>query len=147
MPPLRDRGPDRMRLAAHLRDEICRDYGLPPRPFAADVAELVDGYHWPGNVRELRNCLEQILLLEDDPTIHARHFLLRGRRKPKPVRLGTDSGVIDLDVPQEGLALQTVEDALIDRTLAMCDGNVSRAARMLGVSRDQLRYRLAKRGA
>jgi len=60
---------------------------------------------------------------------------------------GNDGEGIDVDVPEEGLALQAVEDALIDRTLAMCEGNVSRAARMLGVSRDQLRYRLAKRGA
>ncbi|MDB4952658.1 MAG: sigma-54-dependent Fis family transcriptional regulator [Myxococcales bacterium] len=149
MPPLRERGPDRIRLAAHLRDEICRDYGLPPRPFADDVAVLIDGYHWPGNVRELRNCLEQILLLEDDPMIAARHFHLRGRMKrPSNPRLGSSSeGAVELEVPEEGLALQAVEDALIDRTMAMCEGNVSRAARMLGVSRDQLRYRLAKRGA
>jgi DNA-binding NtrC family response regulator len=148
MPALRERGPDRMALAAHLRDDICRDYGLPPRPFADDVQELVDSYHWPGNVRELRNCLEQILLLEDDPTILARHFHLRGRmqRPATPRNRPSDSG-LELDVPEEGLALQAVEDALIDRTLAMCDGNVSRAARMLGVSRDPLRYRLAKRGA
>ena len=89
--------------------------------------------------------------------IEARHFHLRGRaRKPTAAaetakqrmpRLGSENGVDRLDVPEEGLALQAVEDALIDRTLAMCDGNVSRAARMLGVSRDQLRYRLAKRGA
>jgi DNA-binding NtrC family response regulator len=150
MPPLRDRGPDRMRLAAHLRDEICRDYGLAQRPFADDVKDLIESYHWPGNVRELRNSLEQILLLEDDGVIAARHFMLRGRKRSapsKPPRLGTDNGTVELDVPEEGIALQTVEDALIDRTLAMCEGNVSRAARMLGVSRDQLRYRLAKRGA
>jgi two-component system response regulator AtoC len=149
MPPLRDRGPDRMRLAGHLRDEICREYGLSPRPFADDVADLVDDYHWPGNVRELRNCLEQILLLEDEPVIRAKHFLLRGRVKRASTnpRLATDSGIIDLEMPAEGLALQAVEDALIDRTLEKCEGNVSRAARMLGVSRDQLRYRLAKRGA
>ena len=153
MPPLRERGPDRMRLAAHLRDEICREYGLPVRPFADDVADLVDRYQWPGNVRELRNCLEQILLLEDDPVICARHFHLRGRMTPpkrisKPQRaVSGDDSDIEIELPAEGLALQSVEDALIDRTLAMCDGNVSRAARMLGVSRDQLRYRLAKRGA
>jgi DNA-binding NtrC family response regulator len=158
MPPLRDRGPDRMRLAAHLRDEICRDYGLPPRPFADDVADLLEGYQWPGNVRELRNSLEQILLLEDDAVIAARHFHLRGRMMSpgRPKRISGSrravseddlDGDIEIDMPAEGLALQTVADALIDRTLAMCDGNVSRAARMLGVSRDQLRYRLAKRGA
>ena len=88
----------------------------------------------------------------DSPTISARHFLLRGRsRRQTPTklpRLGTDNGgSVEVDVPEEGLALQAVTDALIDRTLAMCEGNVSRAARMLGVSRDQLRYRLAKRGA
>jgi len=147
MPPLRERGPDRMQLAAHLRDEICRDYGLPPRPFAADVSELIESYHWPGNVRELRNSLEQILLLEDDPTIAARHFHLRGRTPRSSGSLAVTPDGVDVDVPAEGLALQAVEDALIDRTLVMCDGNVSRAARMLGVSRDQLRYRLGKRGA
>jgi two-component system, NtrC family, response regulator AtoC len=150
MPPLRERGPDRMRLAAHLRDEICREYGLPNRPFADDVADLVDRYQWPGNVRELRNSLEQILLLEDDPVIAARHFHLRGRMRPQRIsksQVAVTEREIEIDLPAEGMALQSVEDALIDRTLAMCDGNVSRAARMLGVSRDQLRYRLAKRGA
>ncbi|HEY5937323.1 MAG TPA: sigma-54 dependent transcriptional regulator [Kofleriaceae bacterium] len=148
MPPLRERGPDRIELAMYLCDEICRDYGLSPRPFADDVKELIESYHWPGNVRELRNALEQILLLEDDPMIAARHFHLRGRnqRFASP-RLAMTADGVDVDVPAEGLALQAVEDALIDRTLVMCDGNVSRAARMLGVSRDQLRYRLAKRGA
>src|SRR5439155_13673199 len=125
MPPLRERGPDRMRLAAHLRDEICRDYGLAPRPFADDVAELIEGYFWPGNVRELRNCLEQILLLEDELKIAARHFHLRGRMKQRPVtaKLSTsDSGSLKVDVADEGVALQKVEDALIDRTLEVCDG-------------------------
>ena len=152
MPPLRERGPDRMRLAAHLRDEICREYGLPVRPFADDVTDLVERYQWPGNVRELRNSLEQILLLEDDPEIAARHFHLRGRMVPKRVSKPqlavtdpTRANDIEIELPAEGIALQSVEDALIDRTLEMCDGNVSRAARMLGVSRDQLRYRLAKR--
>jgi DNA-binding NtrC family response regulator len=144
MPPLRERGPDRMRLAAHLRDEICREYGLPVRPFADDVGDLVERYQWPGNVRELRNSLEQILLLEDDPTIAARHFHLRGRLVP-PKRISKPQAAVQIDLPEEGIELQSVEDALIDRTLEMCEGNVSRAARMLGVSRDQLRYRLAKR--
>ncbi len=148
MPPLRDRAADRMELAAHLRDEICREYGLPPRPFATDVADLIERYQWPGNVRELRNSLEQILLLEDDPMICARHFHLRGKlRRVSGSRLAVSETGVEVDVPEAGLALQAVEDALIDRTMQMCDGNVSRAARMLGVSRDQLRYRLAKRGA
>jgi len=147
MPPLRERGPDRMRLAAHLRDEICREYGLPPRPFGDDVGELVDAYHWPGNVRELRNALEQIILLEDDPVIAARHFNLKSRAKRvSGTRLAVTPDGLDVDLPSEGIALQAVTDALIDRAMQMCDGNVSRAARMLGVSRDQLRYRLAKRG-
>ncbi|MBA3539285.1 MAG: sigma-54-dependent Fis family transcriptional regulator [Deltaproteobacteria bacterium] len=147
MPPLRERGPDRMELAAHLRDEICRDYGLPARLFADDVDDLIERYQWPGNVRELRNCLEQILLLEDDPIIFARHFHLRGKMKRASAsRLAVTGAGVELEMPADGIALQTVEDALIDRSLEMCDGNVSRAARMLGVSRDQLRYRLAKRG-
>src|SRR2546430_9454115 len=103
-----------------------------------------------GNARERRTCLEQTLLLKDEPQIAARHFHLRGRMKQRAVTAklaGTDSGRVEVEVPDEGMELQKVEDALIDRTLTMCDGNVSRAARMLGVSRDQLRYRLAKRGA
>ena len=141
MPPLRERGADRMRLASHLRNEICREYGLPTREFASDVQQLVETYDWPGNVRELRNRLEQVLLLEESPLIEARHFQMQ----PRPRRRLSTTGELEIDVPEEGLALQAVEDALIDRTLAMCEGNVSRAARMLGVSRDQLRYRLARR--
>jgi DNA-binding NtrC family response regulator len=104
--------------------------------------ELLRRYPWPGNVRELRNMIERILILETGEVIEADDLppeiitYIGSERKP------SFSG----EFPSAGLSLEEVEKELIQKALVMADGNQTRAAELLGISRDTLRYRLQKFG-
>jgi transcriptional regulator with PAS, ATPase and Fis domain len=104
--------------------------------------ELLQAYHWPGNVRELRNVIERAFILHASAEeLRPEHLPpeLRGaapaqRRAEKPAAA----------VPSDGLVLEDVEKKLIREALERASGNQSKAARLLGISRDTLRYRLKK---
>lgn len=141
MPPLRERGDDIVLLAHHFIDGTARRYGLePPRLDEAALGALLH-YDWPGNVRELRHLIERSVLLSG-PRIGVAELGLPHRpavAEPLPAR------------PQAaappGLASMTLDQAeryLIDHALEATGGNVSEAARRLGVTRMALRYRLDK---
>jgi transcriptional regulator with PAS, ATPase and Fis domain len=104
---------------------------------------LMQGYHWPGNVRELRNVIERAFILHAGmDEIRPEHLPAELRRTPVPrpsERGGTPAA-------EQGLALDDVERRLIAEAMERASGNQSKAARLLGVSRDTLRYRLKKHG-
>ena len=132
VPPLRVRGPDILMLARHFLELNARRYRKPGLGFSADAERLLCAHAWPGNVRELRNVIEQAVLLASDRTIGAAE--LRFVAIPVP----DDGGAADGD----DLHLERMERRLIQRALDRTDHNVSAAARLLGISRDTLRYRL-----
>lgn len=137
--PLRERGEDVITLAEALVARVARNYGLPPRPIPPLGRKRLTAYHWPGNVRELANEIERSLVFDDDQLTFSS----------LPV-VPTDSGSAvagawvspDFELPETGFSLDTAIDALIQRALALSGGNVSAAARRLGVTRDYIRYRL-----
>jgi DNA-binding NtrC family response regulator len=163
LPPLRERGDDVSLLSEHyiknfnekLRKRIC---GVAP-----EVAEIFRRYGWPGNVRELRNVIERAMILEDDNLITA-NWLPRGvtpearlaaqpqeaaaARAKAATRKSMDTGDTSLDepfrLPPEGVQLESVEMSLVEQAMKRSGGNQTRAAELLGISRDQLRYRLKK---
>ncbi|AYH44576.1 sigma-54 dependent transcriptional regulator [Azoarcus sp. DN11] len=146
LPPLRERGTDILSLARHfIRLHAARyakhEPGLTP---AADAVLLA--HRWPGNVRELRNVLEQAVLMATGTAIDAPQLSLSAvvATAPAPVRQAAA-----LPAPAAPAAPQTLEDmerrALLD-ALRQTGWNVSRAARVLGISRDTLRYRIDKFG-
>ena len=139
IPPLRERPEDIAPLAAHFVESLCRDLGQPVREVTSDVLQALDHYPWPGNARELENVLERVLLMEDDSVIRMEHLPseFHGRL---PVR--GKSFVL----PAAGFVLDDVERDFICQALDRADGNKTRAARLLGLSRDTLRYRLEKYG-
>ena len=100
---------------------------------------MLVGYAWPGNVRQLRNVLERILLLEDEGDIDATRL---------PPEVLARHGPADrlMVLPAAGLSLDELERELICQALERTDGNKTGAARLLGLSRDTLRYRLEKYG-
>ncbi len=104
---------------------------------------MPETYSWPGNVRELRNVLERILILEDGDELLPEHLPPEIRNDGK--RSEQDENTVRL--PADGVRLADVEADLIRQALSRTGGNVSRAARLLGVSRDTLRYRLEKHDA
>jgi two-component system, NtrC family, response regulator AtoC len=135
-PPLRKRGADIGLLAEHFLRHHCARYGKKPLRLADDALAELFAYYWPGNVRELRNTLEQCVVLARGEAIAATDLgLAAGLFSPSAPTVPRENDVLNLEKAEQDLLL---------RALEQCEWNVSRAARLLGVSRDKLRYRMAK---
>jgi two-component system, NtrC family, response regulator AtoC len=139
IPPLRERPEDIAPLALHVVANLSRDLGQPTREITPEATQLLERYSWPGNARELENVLERVLLLEDSPIIRPEHL-------PPELAGVTVSRGRSFVLPASGFDLEVVEREFISQALDRANGNKSRAARMLGLSRDTLRYRLEKYG-
>jgi DNA-binding NtrC family response regulator len=146
VPPVRERDGDPVLLARALLDDACRRYGVPARALSRDAEAAVARYPWPGNVRELANTMERIVLFSDsDPVSVEQLGLPSGNAGGGHVGVAP-SGDVYIDFPDTGMSLEAVERALLVRALEKAGGNQSAAARLLGVSRDTLRYRMEKFG-
>jgi two-component system, NtrC family, response regulator AtoC len=143
VPPLRDRSEDIAPLALHFLDQLCTEMRLPSRRLTPDALKALESHEWPGNARQLRNVLERILLLRDEDVIDLPE-LPPEFREHEAVALSEPEGAFTL--PAEGVDLDAVERGLIRQALERTGGNKSRAARLLGLSRDTLRYRVEKHG-
>ena len=139
MPPLRARPADLALLAAHFCTELGALYGRSLELAPAGLAEL-ERYPWPGNVRELRNVIERAVLLASDDRLGAEVFA--GLLRP-PAR---DAAADPFRLPEGGVSLEALERDLIRQALERAGGNRTRAAALLGLTRDTLRYRLEKYG-
>jgi len=143
VPSLRERLDDVPALTAHFIARFNQEQGRNVRGVAPAAMELLKAYGWPGNIRELRNVIERAFILHAGPEeIRPEHLSPELRRaqaqKPKDKLVPP--------VQQEGLVLDDVERRLIAEAMERSSGNQSKAARLLGVSRDTLRYRLKKHG-
>jgi len=146
IPPLRERGDDVLLLAQHYIERLGarlkrrqRITGLSP-----EAAEVFRHYNWPGNVRELRNVIERALILEDADQITTEY--LPDGLMPGHVLLSTRAAEAQSSfvLPPEGISLDEAELSFVRQAIERSGGNQTRAAHMLGISRDQLRYRLKK---
>jgi DNA-binding NtrC family response regulator len=116
------------------------------RTLTQGAREWIRRYSWPGNVRELRNRIERIILLENDEEIRAEHFgPTVSLPPPGNVRVSIAPATgLRVALPAEGIRLEELERAVIREALVRCEGNVSRAARFLSISRQTLIYRMKK---
>src|ERR1041385_5928363 len=147
IPPLRERGDDVLLLAQHYIDTIGsrlkrnrKITGLSP-----EASEVFRKYKWPGHVRELRNVIERALILEDNDRITTEYLpggLLMSPRQSSQT-LGADLPA-QFRLPAEGISLDEAELSFVRQAIERSGGNQTRAAELLGISRDQLRYRLKK---
>jgi two-component system, NtrC family, response regulator AtoC len=144
IPPIREREGDAVRLARTLLDDTCRRYGIPPRTLSPAAEAVIAQYSWPGNVRELANAMERVVLFSDNEAVSAGDLGLPTASAAAGRVAIAASGDVQIEFPDSGLSLEAVERALIVRALEKADGNQSAAARLLGISRDTLRYRLEK---
>jgi len=147
LPPLRDRGGDLLPLAESLLARAAVRHRVPLRPISAAGRRRLAGYGWPGNVRELMHELERALVFEDGPELNFDQLLGAGGGTPpaEPVpetATGNDWWNGAYQFPESGFDLEDAILRIIRQALEQSDGNVSAAARRLGVSRDFLRYRL-----
>jgi DNA-binding NtrC family response regulator len=154
--PLRDRGADLLPLAASLMEGIASRHRLPVRSISETGRRRLLGYGWPGNVRELAHELERALVFEDGEALNFDSLLgAGGGPAGDPARAtaaapgfggahaGEDSWWNpDFQFPEQGFDLEEAILHIIRAALEQSGGNVSAAARRLGVSRDYLRYRL-----
>ncbi len=140
IPPLRERRDDIAPLALFFIEQLSRDLKREPATLTESALHLLESYAWPGNARELRNVLERVLILEEIGEIRAEDIPIEMRA---PFAAATPGACL-CELPPEGLRLEDVERDLIRQALVRTSGNVTRAAGLLGLSRDTLRYRLAK---
>jgi len=149
VPPLRERGDDVLLLAAHFIKTLDRGrYKSKPRQLAPEVIKAFKQYPWDGNVRELRNAIERAVILEEGEQITLRYLppglsRVNGSASSNGYPERDDNHQIQL--PAAGISLQAVEDSLIEQALQRSQGNVTRAAEILNISRDRLRYHLKKK--
>jgi two-component system response regulator AtoC len=143
VPPLRTRGADITLLARHFLERFTKEYGLPAKDLAREAEALLLAYPWPGNVRELEHVMERAVLLHAEPTVRPEELgLPRGKAEaPLIVRTG---GEIQVDFSSGGIILDEVERQLILKALQAAGWNRGRAAQLLAISKETLRYRMEK---
>jgi DNA-binding NtrC family response regulator len=139
LPPLRERAGDILPLARHFMEVLAAER---PRRLSPEAAQFLVAHDWPGNVRELRNALERAVILARGGVIHPEHLPpnLRGRPDRPQSRPAASS------LLRAGTSVQEMERALIVETLSATDGNRTRAAEVLGMSRRALLYKIKRYG-
>ena len=143
IPPLRERGDDIRVLAEHYLASFKSRLRKNIERIAPDALATFSRYEWPGNVRELRNVIERAMILEDGDEITAK-YLPRGLTGDSRGRSTLTVTSDQVRLPNEGLSLEEVEMSLVRQALERSGGNQTKAAELLDISRDQLRYRMKK---
>jgi transcriptional regulator with GAF, ATPase, and Fis domain len=134
LPPLRERSDDIPLMVDAFLDDIGRSVGRPAGGISAAARARLAAYHWPGNVRELRNVLERAVILSEGGVITCEHLPL------------TLSATPEIHAVAEATSLPAAEREMIAQALVRSGDNKSKAARMLGLTRAQLRSRIEKYG-
>jgi two-component system, NtrC family, response regulator AtoC len=141
LPPLRARAEDIPLLAQHFVEDFSREFKRSVRGLTPEALEVLSSYSWPGNVRELRNMIERAVLLSDSEALQPADF---DSLAPARAAVGGAHGPFEL--PIGGVVLDDVERSLVVQALDRAGGNRTRAAALLGLHRDQIRYRIEKFG-
>jgi DNA-binding NtrC family response regulator len=154
IPSLRERRQDILPLVEALMKRVCRRHRLEPRAITESGKARLLSYSWPGNVRELSHELERALVFEDGD-LQFRH-LAAAELGPSVIAGGAEGGGGAMvsgewlnpayEFPAQGFLLEEAIDRLVRKAVDQAEGNVSAAARLLGVTRDVVRYRLEGKG-
>ena len=144
LPPLRDRSEDIDALALHFVQQFAAEYAIDPPVFSRQALKKLRQYSWPGNIRELRNLCERLTILlpgkSIDPENLPPEFVKASCNKP------LTAATVAITLPEVGIDLESLEASLIQQALERTNGNRSKSARLLGISRDTLLYRIQKYG-
>jgi DNA-binding NtrC family response regulator len=139
IPPLRERQPDIAFLAQHFVHKLAPDAGAQVEGITPAAIAKLEAYHWPGNVRELENVIERSLVMCRGDVLDEQDIRLE--MAPRPRAQNQDPSFLP-----EGLTLDQYEQEIIREALRRAGGNKSQAARLLGLTRNALRYRLTQMG-
>jgi DNA-binding NtrC family response regulator len=131
IPPLRERGNDIQLLSEFFLNKYCTKYKKHIKGITSEIRSKLESYNWPGNVRELQNALERAVILSSGNRLNVNDFIFQ------------TTAIRKKDV-QETFNLQQIEQATIDKAMVFCQGNVIKAAELLGITRFAL-YRKIKK--
>ncbi len=145
VPPLRQRREDVVPLARHFLASLQPKLGRRFEGFEPEAEALLLGYRWPGNVRELRNVVERAIVLEGGPRVSARSLVLDWGPSGEAAEPGA-GGASAAGLPGGVVPLEEMEREMVSRAMRATGDNQTRAAELLGITRDQLRYRLKRFG-
>lgn len=142
IPPLRERGEDILPLAESFVQNFNSDFKKFVQGIDPEAQKLLREYPWPGNVRELRNAIERAVLLTESEVLVVQDLPgeLRGAGGAQTPAASAGS----FKLPPKGIVLDDVEREFVQQALDRARGNRTRAARLLGINRDQMRYRIEK---
>jgi two-component system response regulator AtoC len=142
IPPLRERPSDILPLTKYFMQKYNEEFHKSVQKVSKGVEDFLRNYNWPGNVRELKNVIERAMILVEGDTLLMDHLPIEilGQASKQG---GTIEGI---RIPPEGISMEKVEKALVKQALKMTNGNQTRAAKLLDISRDALRYRMQKFG-
>jgi len=144
LPPLRERGEDVFVFTDYFIKHFNRKFNKSIQGFSDKSRAILLQYNWPGNVRELKNIVERICILQKEPLIDVKHL---------PAELVSDSAATSFNICDEMFetqnlsledVLQKTEFILVNRALTVSGGNISKAARLLQLPRETLRYKLSR---
>ncbi len=140
VPPLRERQEDILPLARLFLTRFSSEFKKPVKGFTAEAETCLKAHPWPGNVRELRNVIERAMILGGDTHIDAADL-------PPELRttaLSSSTPLVPFRLPVEGIVLDDLERSLVQQALERTSNNQTQAAKLLGITRDQIRYRVEK---
>jgi two-component system nitrogen regulation response regulator NtrX len=137
VPPLRERVEDVPLLIDHFNRRFAKAYGKKPKVFDAEAIELMQRYSWPGNVRELRNTIERVVILHQNHRVAVTNLPAFGESEPP---------ASSYRFPSFKEASDAYHREFIQRKLDEADGNVSRAAELMGIDRSHLYRRMRALG-
>jgi two-component system response regulator AtoC len=139
LPPLRELGEDIVLIGERFVELLNIQFNKKVKGFSPAARNALLAHHWPGNVRELSNCIERAMIFINNDQIDTHDLVL----------MTPAAGAVEADqqrwtVPSSGIKLEEVERSLILSALGQADNNKSKAARLLGLTRHTLRYRMEK---
>lgn len=137
LPPLRDRKEDVKSLVKFFINKYNNEFGKRIKGISDSSIKALMDYHWPGNIRQLESVIERAVLISDTDMINLDD--IKGE-----LRLPTDKGVLDIEIPDEGINFEELEKELIKKAMTKANNVAAKAARLLGMSYKTFWYRLEK---
>ena len=144
IPPLRERKEDIPLLVEHFIRHYNDRFRKNLKGITPDGMKLLLNYSWPGNVRELKNAIERAMILEDHGVIEVAQLPIRIAEPNAAQPLPCSGGDPLVRLPREGADLEQIEKQLLQQALELVNGNKTKAAKLLRISRDTLRYKVKK---
>ena len=143
LPPLRERKEDIPVLVKSFIDTFNQEFKKSTRGVSDGALERLIAYSWPGNVRELRNVIERVMILENKHEITVEDLPREIRDPSNSIRVSVPDG---FRLPDAGFPLKDIEQEMVQQALDKTRRNQTRAAKLLNISRDALRYKMKKYG-